>query len=62
MWGDLLMLEVEESYRALPRKTLAGMDFVLNRFLTILYQDVAKLLRLPDYNLVIKMDDDLEIR
>ena len=35
MWGDLLMLEVEESYRALPRKTLAGMDFVLNRFLAI---------------------------
>ena len=40
-------LEMEESYGGLPRKTLAGLTFVLSR--------------LPEYDLVIKMDDDLEI-
>ena len=44
---DLLRLEMEESYGGLPRKTLAGLTFVLSR--------------LPEYDLVIKMDDDLEI-
>ena len=44
---DLLRLEMEESYGGLPRKTLAGLTYVLSR--------------LPEYDLVIKMDDDLEI-
>ena len=47
MHMDLLRLEMEESYGGLPRKTLAGLTFVLSR--------------LPEYDLVIKMDDDLEI-
>ena len=47
MHMDLLRLEMEESYSGLPRKTLAGLTFVLSR--------------LPEYDLVIKMDDDLEI-
>ena len=44
---DLLRLDMEESYNGLPRKTLAGLTYVLTR--------------LPEYDLVIKMDDDLEI-
>ena len=47
MHMDLLRLEMEESYSGLPRKTLAGLTYVLSR--------------LPEYDLVIKMDDDLEI-
>ena len=44
---DLLRLEMEESYSGLPRKTLAGLTYVLSK--------------LPGCDLVIKMDDDLEI-
>ena len=47
MHMDLLRLEMKESYDGLPRKTLAGLTYVLTR--------------LPESDLVIKMDDDLEI-
>lgn len=46
-YDDLLRLSVKESYRTLPRKTLGGFRFVLNK--------------LPHYDLVLKLDDDLEI-
>jgi len=45
--NDILHLEMEESYANLPRKTLAGLDFALHR--------------MSEYDLILKLDDDLEI-
>jgi len=45
--NDILHMDMEESYANLPTKTLAGLDFVLQG--------------MPEYDLFLKLDDDLEI-
>jgi len=46
-WNDILYLEMAESYKNLPMKTLAGLDFVLQK--------------MGWHDLLLKIDDDLEI-